>query len=462
MLCFTVTIKMSRQGQDCNVCCDDKIDFISCLHCAEKACSGCYEKFLLDHPLAVCMFCKKEWNHEFLQTNFRKGFIDGKYKDHKKKVIFEREKALFPQTQEKIEKDKTKDRLMKMIEEKRKQMRKLKEEINSLQLDLYRIDRNTEEKEEKKEEKDEEKRVSTIFCATKDCRGFLNNRYICGICETSHCKDCRVALRDEEKHECDKNTLETIKMLKKDTKPCPKCSTPIFKIEGCDQMWCTQCHTAFSWKHGRIETGHVHNPHYWQYLQKQGRDIDAVRRMERGENVGNNRCVELRDVGHVIKHAGFSELCRIFTHIGFYDLPEIVVPNYVESNHDIRKKFMLNEIDEKHFKKLLHMREKKALFTAEKRQIIQMFHDVGKDILLKAYRMYSTDTRGFNNNNKMSDIYKEMKELGDYTMTQIKEVAERFSYSVENDIRLMGALRQVIKIVNDEQEKHVKYLPVFR
>ena len=55
-------------------------------------------------------------------------------------------------------------------------------------------------------------------------------------------------------------------MLKKDSKPCPKCSTVIHKIDGCDQMWCPCCKSAFSWLNGVIET-RIHNPHYYEYLR---------------------------------------------------------------------------------------------------------------------------------------------------------------------------------------------------
>ena len=47
-------------------------------------------------------------------------------------------------------------------------------------------------------------------------------------------------------HKCDEEKVASVEMLKRDTKPCPKCGTPIHKIEGCDQMWDPQCGTAFS------------------------------------------------------------------------------------------------------------------------------------------------------------------------------------------------------------------------
>ena len=43
-------------------------------------------------------------------------------------------------------------------------------------------------------------------------------------------------------------------------------------VKNCDQMYCTVCKIAFSWKTGEIENGVIHNPHYFQYqrlLQEQ-------------------------------------------------------------------------------------------------------------------------------------------------------------------------------------------------
>lgn len=59
-------------------------------------------------------------------------------------------------------------------------------------------------------------------------------------------------------------------MIRKESKPCPKCGVRISKIDGCDQMWCVECKTAFCWKTGEIETRNIHNPHYFQFLRERG------------------------------------------------------------------------------------------------------------------------------------------------------------------------------------------------
>ena len=65
---------------------------------------------------------------------------------------------------------------------------------------------------------------------------------------------------------CDEDKKETVKLLRQDTKPCPKCGQLIYKIQGgCDQMYCVKCHTAFSWKTGRRVNGVIHNPHYYAF-----------------------------------------------------------------------------------------------------------------------------------------------------------------------------------------------------
>lgn len=103
-------------------------------------------------------------------------------------------------------------------------------------------------------------------CPDSDCRGYLSTQWKCGLCNKYTCSKCNI-VKNDENHECNKDDVETALLLKNNTKPCPKCSTGIFKIDGCDQMWCTQCHTAFSWKSGQIQT-RVHNPHYYEWLRE--------------------------------------------------------------------------------------------------------------------------------------------------------------------------------------------------
>jgi hypothetical protein len=104
-------------------------------------------------------------------------------------------------------------------------------------------------------------------CPKADCEGFVGNDWACGLCALKVCKDCREPTAKE--HECDPDTKLSVAAMAKEAKPCPKCAASISKIDGCDQMWCTQCHTAFSWRTGAVET-RVHNPHYYEWMRRNG------------------------------------------------------------------------------------------------------------------------------------------------------------------------------------------------
>jgi hypothetical protein len=142
-------------------------------------------------------------------------------------------------------------------------------------------------------------------CPEEGCRGFLDGKWKCGVCDARVCRHCHDVLEEDEAaparmmhagsgsasgqsgsssssqepaeeappkdkrwHVCEIAAVETARMLAKDTKPCPSCKALISKIDGCDQMWCTLCQTPFSWATGQKEEGRVHNPHYYEWLRR--------------------------------------------------------------------------------------------------------------------------------------------------------------------------------------------------
>jgi hypothetical protein len=120
-----------------------------------------------------------------------------------------------------------------------------------------------------------EKKVFTMPCAYNECKGMLSTEYMCGICNKYTCKHCHEPLQDE--HKCNPDTVATAKAILKETRPCPSCNTRIYKIEGCDQMWCTNCKTPFSWNTGEIVPSgqRLHNPHAIEYMRQSGITVRA-------------------------------------------------------------------------------------------------------------------------------------------------------------------------------------------
>jgi len=118
-----------------------------------------------------------------------------------------------------------------------------------------------------------------IKCPADQCSGFLNN-YKCIICLKITCSKC-LFIHDKRvgdeynEYGCKNDDIETIKLIRAETKKCPSCSSLIYRISGCNQMWCTMCHTGFNWNTGKIEVN-IHNPHYFEWLRDTGRQEEGI------------------------------------------------------------------------------------------------------------------------------------------------------------------------------------------
>ena len=406
----------------CNVCIEDynrsNHKKILCNSCDYVACRSCVEHYITTNSTDIhCMSCRKEWNREHVSNIFTKTFCDGIYKKHRENILFDRERSLLPATQPAAER-------YLQVKQITTEINKLEKEIITIQskyIDLsLSVDRNSYEGSLKylelgyecnlelvpvkyrstflqgkktllqgtKKSELTERREFIKACPSNNCRGFLSSSWKCGLCEMWACPECHEIkgnTRDTD-HVCNPDVLATVRMMQNDSRQCPKCPAVIFKIEGCDQMYCTQCHTAFSWRTGRIETGNIHNPHYYEYMRQ--RNGGVVPR-----NPGDIPCGGLirdRTLRNTINESGLllqSDIAstvlnyhRIHVHIQEVELQKYVV-NRTATNEDLRIKFLVNEIDEKHFKLELQKREKASEKKQEIHNILTMYQTVVMDII---------------------------------------------------------------------------------
>lgn len=352
---------------DCPVCCE-KITKrnveIKCGFCDYSCCRDCFQNYILSRPvIPSCMNCNHEFNEQFLMNVCTKTFMNKEYKKTKEQFLYDREQARFPEAQQLISLRKTRDatyqeamNLKIMYEEKMNEYNRLHSQFN--RRDTTGI----------------ESLVSgyTRRCPMDSCRGFLNRQWKCGMCDKNICSKCNEEKIDE--HECNPANVATTELIKKDSKPCPNCGIYIHKLEGCNQMWCTECSTAFDWRSGAIVTGNIHNPHFFEARRAAGM---------RGRNINDVPCGGLPTF-HELMSVGFSPDRYRFPGaiIGLVcDVQGKIVNAPEPNNVDLRIKYLEGEIDEIGFKRSICMSDKRYNMQREIDDVYQMVSTTLSDIL---------------------------------------------------------------------------------
>ena len=462
----------------CNICISTfnkaKNSCVKCVYCEYDVCRECCETYLLSRmEEAHCMNCKKEWSRKILLENFTKKFVDTTYKKHKEEIYFDRERGLLPETQLILERnkkiEKIEDEIIKINDEIRQyRLRKfryeqmikdfkrckdlvlckiyvekikdivlkinvLNQECDQLQIELEIIRNNEGTKKTRRE--------FIRKCPAEDCRGFLSTQWKCGLCEKHTCSDCHEL--KEKDHVCKKENLEAAKMIENDTRPCPKCGTRIYKIDGCDQMWCTQCHTAFSWTTGNIELK-IHNPHYFEWLRKNDKQERNPLDVQCGQEIDGHFLHELQKINMYNFMDGYDRriqdeaICWSIIHMRAYDLGKYTDR---KDNEDIRIRYLQNDLTETKFKQLLQKREKDYNKRREVLNILTMYMTAITDIM---YR-YMDELKSGNKDNALFQQYEiEILKLKEYVNSCLKDVAKVYKCQ-ELYINNQYELKRVVK-----------------
>jgi hypothetical protein len=428
------TPKLVKVKVDCVICAEEVYErkIVTCPFCKFEVCSTCIHTFLMgiddDRPRCMENTCKKVWTYEFVSENFPPSFHNHEYRERRATLLFEREKSLLPGTQGLVARERLREKTLKDVAElldENSMYRELiirnNEKIRLSRLNFTQADGGEELDENGNQTMLSNKKVNfTRACPVDECRGFLSTSLKCGLCEGYACKDCHLpkSSKHDDDHICDPDLVATVKLLASDTKPCPACATPIFKIVGCDQMYCTQCHTAFSWLRGTIERGVIHNPHFYEAQRAMNNGV-APSRQTAFRCGGPPAIWEINEVldRENIYFELASDAHRLINHINMIELPRY--PNTIGDldNSSLRIDYLLNRITEKQWISKLKNKMKKQEKDGELNMVLTMFTTTMADL-------FGNILESDNNDIDLSIV--SMFKLREYTNNSLKKIGVRY------------------------------------
>jgi len=403
----------------------------TCPYCAVQTCRTCLQTYLLhdisDTPCCVNPDCGHGYSREFLDGELTQTFRLKTYKAHREKVLSDRERARFPSTQADVrayvdakarssalhaemvalqarcteltrlhdaawhtsqQRQSDWKRYLAAIRPFRKQLQLFRREL----LPMRRIVESFGRVSHSHRDEPAVSRHEFIKpCPSDACKGFLSTSWKCGLCDLWSCPACHEVkgrIRDAP-HTCDPDKVRTVQLIAKEARPCPKCGVPICKIEGCDQMWCTNCNTGFHWRTGRLADGPIHNPHYFAWLRSiRVAQPTATQRSAAylGENPCDDVAVDRAIVDALRGTTGATEkfmlrAWQLMRELQHDDLRVRARVDLEEKRRQLRVRYMANEMNEAAWKVALQRCEKDAHFHTAEHHVRDVFVTASRDLL---------------------------------------------------------------------------------
>jgi len=403
----------------------------TCNFCSLVACKQCIRTFLagsVSEP--KCMKCNTAWGNEFVLTAVNKTYYHSELKEKKKDKYLEFEKGRIPATQEDAKRFLVKEKAGKEIGQLEAENDKLLAQISKNKKAAKLIRQSLVDKLAPTE-----KKQFIMPCQVDGCKGFLSTGYKCELCEQKTCSKC-LEVMDEE-HECKPESIASAEMIRKETKPCPKCATPTYKIDGCNQMWCVKCNTPWDWITCKIVNGTIHNPHYYQFLQQNG---GAVPRAPGDMVCGGmpeiwalNQLLHRLDPSYsmVVKFIQLNlyVIHRIVVDVRFRIIDERTHNRFEAQLTESRIRYMLNRSSEESFKQEVYNINTKRDKAQANIRLLELIETVGTDLFQNYIKLFDKPITRDDLFSKSADLVVAFLELIRYYEAEMDKKMRLFKQS---------------------------------
>lgn len=267
---------------DCDICVltYPSREVLECYGCDLAACGSCIEAYrrMPTTTSLSCMntSCNIAWDMATLRTlPVNRSLIDTLYEIRLDSLV-------------RLEEEYMRDTYREFMEEKSlEDVKNARLTVHEYAIEVSRDDRSLEDpqiakvRELLREAEEHSKRWASLGgknvdpivrrCPFVGCNGFVTrSRNQCHTCYGFTCRTCDMPIEGDN-HVCNPVDMATYREVLRTTKECPnrECGARIQLRDGCNQMWCTSCNTAFNYATGEeidVNMSGYHNIHHQEYL----------------------------------------------------------------------------------------------------------------------------------------------------------------------------------------------------
>ena len=380
----------------CAICCDSvgkRLLSCSCVRCGFLMCRACARRVACEyHEDPQCPECHWRWDILTTKGFIGNAFYNREFRTSRRRRLCLHEEARFAGTMPFVQSERTRRQLKAQLAELWTLIQRGHHEYVPLRMDLMRrmrhVDRATHPRAPAQ---------NRVRCAA--CGVMTDGR--CAACRIDTCVECGVQ-REEGggDHVCDEDVRQTVALMRRECRPCVRCSAPSMRTEGCAVMWCVQCHTFWNWDTMRVIERGVppHNPDHRAWLMQaphnRRRELDDVPCGGLPDG-GELHAALLREFDIFLSASPHAEsIVRAAEAVHHAQRLRHTYPSTWDEeglNRDLRLAYLIGDIDSDKFSFAVERRHRGVVFKREISELLETFVLAAADV----FQVFCAPVRGY-------------------------------------------------------------------